>query len=296
MKNNGICYRTDDDMVYVEQQAFYIVTETFRLGMNGWRKKCVYLLLTFLLMTIVINLSLTLWMIKVLEFSLDGIGLLKIMNQGLKLKGNSYIVDNLTANSIKSRTGEPLSIKSNKDFMMRSRNANGILSNYMHLESDQFRVLAGKFKIVDHRKKVLFSVGTNGVYIGTELLKVPGEVIVDGSILTTLVTSERGEKLRLETSTRKLEVLGANCVNVDSRAGKLEAEAYDDFRCESRDGRVHLIADSIYVPHIPTARASIFPVSASVSTIHQICVCENGKLFTAPSHEECHMSNDEVIC
>lgn len=41
----------------------------FNLGLYGWRKKCLYALVFVLSMLIVVNLALTLWILKVMEFS-----------------------------------------------------------------------------------------------------------------------------------------------------------------------------------------------------------------------------------
>lgn len=39
------------------------------LGIIGWRKKCLYVLLIILMLLIITNLVLTLWILKVMEFS-----------------------------------------------------------------------------------------------------------------------------------------------------------------------------------------------------------------------------------
>lgn len=41
----------------------------FHIGLYGWRKKCLYLLVFGLMLLIVVNLGLTLWILKVMEFS-----------------------------------------------------------------------------------------------------------------------------------------------------------------------------------------------------------------------------------
>lgn len=41
----------------------------FHLGLHGWRKKCLYVLILVLIILIVVNLALTLWILKVMEFS-----------------------------------------------------------------------------------------------------------------------------------------------------------------------------------------------------------------------------------
>lgn len=42
------------------------------LGLIGWRKKCLYTLLVLLMLLIIVNLGLTLWILKVMEFSTVG--------------------------------------------------------------------------------------------------------------------------------------------------------------------------------------------------------------------------------
>lgn len=43
--------------------------EEFYLGLYGWRKKCLYFLILSLAILIVVNLALTLWILKVMEFT-----------------------------------------------------------------------------------------------------------------------------------------------------------------------------------------------------------------------------------
>lgn len=42
---------------------------SFCLGLYGWRKKCLYILILCLMVLIVVNLGLTLWILKVMEFT-----------------------------------------------------------------------------------------------------------------------------------------------------------------------------------------------------------------------------------
>ena len=41
----------------------------FKVGIYGWRKKCLYILVMALMLMMVINLALTLWVLKVLDFN-----------------------------------------------------------------------------------------------------------------------------------------------------------------------------------------------------------------------------------
>jgi Sarcoglycan complex subunit protein len=44
-------------------------SDVFYLAVYGWRKKCLFTLILLLMVLIIINLSLTLWILKVMEFS-----------------------------------------------------------------------------------------------------------------------------------------------------------------------------------------------------------------------------------
>ncbi|KAK0076429.1 hypothetical protein PV325_005388, partial [Microctonus aethiopoides] len=41
----------------------------FRFGVYGWRKRCLYSLVLGLMIMVILNLALTLWLLKVMEFS-----------------------------------------------------------------------------------------------------------------------------------------------------------------------------------------------------------------------------------
>lgn len=41
----------------------------FKVGIYGWRKKCLYILVMALMLMLIINLALTLWVLKVLDFN-----------------------------------------------------------------------------------------------------------------------------------------------------------------------------------------------------------------------------------
>lgn len=44
-------------------------SDGFYLGLHGWRKRCLYVLILALAILIVVNLALTLWILKVMEFT-----------------------------------------------------------------------------------------------------------------------------------------------------------------------------------------------------------------------------------
>lgn len=41
-----------------------------QVGIYGWRKRCLYLLVTLLFAMVIMNVALTVWVLRVLDFSL----------------------------------------------------------------------------------------------------------------------------------------------------------------------------------------------------------------------------------
>lgn len=52
----------------------------FKIGIYGWRKRCLYALMLGLLIVVIVNLALTLWVLKVMEFSSVLVKLLSTLN------------------------------------------------------------------------------------------------------------------------------------------------------------------------------------------------------------------------
>lgn len=49
--------------------SVFDVRNNFKIGIYGWRKRCLYILVLTLLIMVIVNLALTLWVLKVMEFS-----------------------------------------------------------------------------------------------------------------------------------------------------------------------------------------------------------------------------------
>ncbi|XP_076319164.1 delta-sarcoglycan-like isoform X1 [Tachypleus tridentatus] len=75
----------------------------YRIGIYGWRKRCLYLLVILLMAVVIINLALTIWIIKVMDFSIDGMGRLRVVENGVRLEGDAEFLNGLYAADICSR-------------------------------------------------------------------------------------------------------------------------------------------------------------------------------------------------
>ncbi|XP_054727526.1 uncharacterized protein LOC129237113 [Anastrepha obliqua] len=270
------------------------------LELVGWRKKCLYGLLVLLMLLIITNLVLTLWILKVMEFTTDGMGQLKIVPGGIQLTGQALIMDMLRASTIRSRHGQPIAIESSRNFSINTRDANGMLENHLFLGHDKLECLAKEIRINDTNGRNLFSVNQNEVTIGAHALRIDGEggAIFRESIQTPHVRAEPGRELRLESPTRQLELTAAKDINLQSRAGAIEVTALKDVRLSALDGSLRLESSKILMPNLRTAQPPSLGAPQSRDHLHrvfQLCACSNGKLFLAAPHSIC-AGDDSTVC
>ncbi|KAH8273459.1 hypothetical protein KR018_002033 [Drosophila ironensis] len=273
--------------------------ETY-LGLIGWRKKCLYTLLLLLMLLIITNLVLTLWIIKVMEFSTEGMGQLKIVPGGIQLTGQAIIMDMLRASTIRSRPGQPLSIESSRNFTINTRDANGLIENHLFLGHDKFECLAKSFRINDTNGRSLFSVNRDEVTVGAHSLRIEGEggAVFRESVQTPHIRAEPGRELRLESPTRQLEMTAAKDINFQSRAGGIEIVALEDVKFRALDGSLRLESSKILMPNLRTAQPPIMGTAQSRDHMHrvfQLCACSSGKLFLAAPHSIC-AGDDTTVC
>ncbi|KAI3352981.1 hypothetical protein L3Q82_019556 [Scortum barcoo] len=81
------------------------------VGIYGWRKRCLYFFILLLLVTMIVNLALTIWILKVMNFTpvisvpgrQDGMGNLRVTKEGVRLEGVSEFLLPLYVKEIQSR-------------------------------------------------------------------------------------------------------------------------------------------------------------------------------------------------
>lgn len=289
----------------------------FRLGVYGWRKRCLYSLVLALMVMVILNMALTLWLLKVMEFSSEGIGSLRVVPGGVELRGQATILDALVASSVKSRRGRNLILESWSNFTASARSHDGRLLARFTLGEDRLDCVSKGFRVTDPRGGVLFSADREQVVVGAEMLRVTGVggAVFQGSVQTPLVRAESGHDLRLESATRSLEIKAPQRITIESRAGHVTASCLSDMKLQSVSGTVKVDAASVFLEGLRTAepgsgRSSRDQHSASIQyatfsghgtrqsqselAVFQLCACGTGKLFLARPEGACRA--DDAVC
>jgi len=268
--------------------------------LTGWRRRCLFGFLLILTIIVIINLSLTLWLLRAMQFSLNGMGNLKITPSGIQLNGEAMAMDTLMTSHIHAREGRPLVLDSSQNITITARDNQGRSYNQLFLGDDRLEVQAREFSVKNSRNELLFSANRREVHVGADVLRVSGVggAVFEGSIQTQVVRAEPGEVLTLESPTRSLHVQAAQRVKLESLAGELAATCYQDLRLKSTGGSIKLDSSSVMLPNIRTAaitaKAKNSSQTKSSVQIYQVCVCSNGRLFISPPDGSCMA--DDTIC
>ncbi|XP_066200810.1 delta-sarcoglycan isoform X1 [Saccopteryx leptura] len=252
--------------------------QVYKVGIYGWRKRCLYFFVLLLMILILVNLAMTIWILKVMNFTIDGMGNLRITEKGLKLEGDSEFLQPLYAKEIQSRPGNALYFKSARNVTVNILNDQTKVLTQLITGPKAIEAYGQKFEVKTVSGKLLFSADNNEVVVGAERLRVLGAegTVFPKSIETPNVRADPFKELRLESPTRSLVMEAPKGVEINAEAGNMEATCRTELRLESKDGEIKLDAAKIKLPRLP--HGSYTPTGTR-QKVFEICVCANGRLF-----------------
>ncbi|KAF3841168.1 hypothetical protein F7725_007030 [Dissostichus mawsoni] len=273
--------------------------QVYKVGIYGWRKRCLYFFVLLLMILILINLALTIWILKVMNFTIDGMGKLRITEKGLKLEGASEFLEPLYAKEIQSKPGRPLFLQSSRNVSVNIVNSKNQLLTQLVTGSSGFKAKGKLFEVKSTSGKLLFSADEQEVVVGAERLRVMGAegAVFSKSVETPHVRAEPFKELRLE-SPRSLLMEAPKGIQILAEAGDIQAICRNELRLESKDGEISLDARRIRLMRLPEGKASTSSSSSgNRQTVYEVCVCPNGRLFLsqAGTGSTCQISNNVCL-
>ncbi|KAM9295092.1 zeta-sarcoglycan isoform 2-T2 [Morus bassanus] len=246
----------------------------YPVGIYGWRKRCLYFFVLLLLVTMIVNLAMTIWILKVMNFTVDS----------------------------------PLVLQSDRNVTVNARNHMGQLTGQLTVGADAVEAQCKRFEVrASEGGKVLFSADEDEIVIGADRLKVTGTegAVFGHSVETPHIRAEPSQDLRLESPTRSLVMEAPRGVQVNAAAGDLKATCRKELHLQSTEGEIFLNADTIRLGNLPvgsfsSSSSSSFSSSPSSSsprqTIYELCVCPNGKLYLSPAGAGSTCLSSSNIC
>ncbi|XP_058883947.1 gamma-sarcoglycan-like [Acipenser ruthenus] len=261
----------------------------YKIGIYGWRKRCLYLLVLLLLIILVVNFALTIWVLRVMWFNPEGMGLLKVTKDGLRLEGESEFLFPLYAKEIHSRIDSSLLLHSSQNIVVDARDMNGNVTGRLTVGPKAVQAHGQQFEILSNEGKMLFSANENEVVVGADKLRVTGPegAVFEHSVETPHVKADAFKQLRLESPTRSLSMDAPKGVYIKAQAGNIEATSQMDIVLHTSEGMLVLDSETVRLPRLPRGSRG---VPGNSQGLYEVCVCPDGKLYLSVAGEgsTCH--------
>ncbi|RXM33623.1 Zeta-sarcoglycan [Acipenser ruthenus] len=300
----------------------------YPVGIYGWRKRCLYFFVLLLLVIMIVNLALTIWILKVMNFTVDGMGNLRVNKQGVRLEGISEFLLPLYVKEIQSRKDSPLILQSDRNVTVNARNDLGQLTGQLTVGSQTVEAQCQRFEVLSSDSgKVLFSADKDEISIGAGKLRVTGHIILhyikkvfkssnDGTynsskdvayISVQNVDCSNVQKMErttvqkmetLESPTRTLTMEAPKGVEISADAGDFKATCRKELQLESTEGQIFLNANTIRLGNLPhgTFAASSPGSTGPKQIVYELCVCPNGKLYLSPAGTSSTCQSTSNVC
>ncbi|GFT16290.1 delta-sarcoglycan [Nephila pilipes] len=170
-------------------------------GIIGWKKKTLYLLLILLVSVVIINLTLILWIIKILDLTSEGPGKMRISEKGLRLDSDAEFLDTLSGKQIWALPSQSLKIESAGNVTMKAHNNRGFITNTLSIGEAGFQAVGNYFLIRGTTGNVLLQVDPHEMVVSANHMVVSdsGGLRLDGSLETPLVRGGATKDLRAPT-------------------------------------------------------------------------------------------------
>lgn len=259
-----------------------------QIGIYGWRKRCLYCFLLILLVMIIINLALTIFLMKVMDFNMDGMGKMRIVKNGIKVDGESEFKGPIYLSGINSYD-EPIMLNSARNITLTARNGDSI-TNKLVIAQKKVQSFCKHFEVKSVSGDSLFYVNEDEMSIGPKKFRISGSqgASFSQAVQTPLVKSEAGSELKFESPTRSMEIEAPGGVELSALGGDISALCATDLKLESKTGAIVLDAPTIELNELPVSEPK--DDGKQYDEVYQVCTCQSGKLFLAEPDGDCRAS------
>ncbi|XP_041821212.1 zeta-sarcoglycan-like isoform X2 [Chelmon rostratus] len=267
----------DIETLKITQEQFILASQSLHLqrpgcdavypvGLYGWRKRCLYFFLLLLLVTMIVNLALTVWIIKVMNFSVDSL----------------------------------LVLRSEKNVTLNARNDQGQLTGQLTVGPEAVEAQCQRLEVRSKDGgRLLFTANEDEVIMTTEKFTVTGSegAVFGHSVETPLIQARASEDLKLESPTRTLTMEAPRGVEVSAAKGLLKVSGRKDLQLESTEGEILLDANTIQMGSLPLGVYTPSPAQASLEqAVYEVCVCPSGKIYLSPAESSSTCQAMSNIC
>lgn len=256
------------------------------IGVYGWRKRCLYGFILLLMILTVLNLALLVWMLRILNFNVDGMENVRFTEQGVQIEGRAEFLDSLYTEKIQSFQKKPLKIDSSKGLHIRTRNEEKNITNSFVIANKTVVSTCESFEVKNNKGQTKFSVSEKGVMFGNTDVVFTGssKVQFSGSIATPNVRGPVSEPLRIEALSTQLKAVGEKGVDITAHAGRILIKSADHLNLVANQN-LYFEAKDYYIkkPRVSTPQTG----TLYTGTVYELCLCESGRLFLSKPNSDC---------
>ncbi|KAL8581000.1 hypothetical protein ACOMHN_048034 [Nucella lapillus] len=250
------------------------------VGIYGWRKRCLYCVVVVVMVMVVVNLALTVWILRVMDFSIDGMGKLRVVPNGLRLEGEAEFVRPLYVQEIRAEDGQTLHLESARSIKLQARDKHGQHSGSLVLGNNKLQAACEEFQITDSEGNVRLSVTEDDITVGVDDMKYLGNAVFEGSVQTPTVRGPNGETLHVQSENSQVEIAGVGGVTLMASAGDVQLVSDDSVRVDTSKGSILIETNEIYMKNLDSDQ--------SQGDVYQLCMCGgNGKVFFGAVDDDC---------
>jgi hypothetical protein len=264
-------------------------SEIYKVGIYGWRKRCLYVFILILTLIIVLDFVLTIWIMVVLNFSTDGMGALKMENDGIRVTGKTKFEKPVQFSQISTENNEALTLESSLGVTLNAHNISGDTTASLDLNTGgKISATCERFEIFDRNNKMLFFADSNEVGLKLDSLRIldDGGSVFEGAIQTALLRPEIDNNLSLESPTRSVKINAGQDIELLSNAGEFSLNTLLDINFNTKQGEIHFNGN-LFMSGLERSHGRGNPQ-------YQLCMCQNGRLFMAAENADCRA--DKSIC
>ncbi|CAM1292321.1 SGCD (predicted) [Pycnogonum litorale] len=271
------------------------------IGINGWKKNLLYALVIITTVMVILNTALLVWIIRVMDFSIDGMGNLRISESGIRVEGDSEFMKSLHASHLRTLPGVPLTIESSSNITMAAYDNENTIVNSLYIGNSSFVAQVDRFTVLDEKQRIIFQAKEDEIVFSANNLKIQeidehdGGIEFAGSLQTPLLRSGYYNSLRLESPNRKIYLDGPEGVAAQSRAGGIIMSCLNDLIITTTDGNINFHSKKVQIQKLQIVDQSDLPFSKSRKSsddnvyipTYQLCVCDDGILLLASPEDRC---------
>eukprot|EP00055_Hartaetosiga_balthica_P005452 m.16010 g.16010 ORF g.16010 m.16010 type:complete len:309 (+) comp4557_c0_seq1:138-1064(+) len=228
---------------------------TTRIGIYGWKKFCLYIVVLFLIALSLLNIGLIVFLFRVVNLDLDSAGPMHFYKDRVLVRGRAEFQGGITASNISGFDNSTLLVESNQQIILRSlESPPSTQKSTVVLDGINVNVDTPNFQLT-YDNTPFFTASPEQTVIASNdiVVESPLGLRIDGSVLVPKISNayDRGEGLTVESIGQQLTMRGVEDVTMESTTNRVDIKAQQGINLQSTQGDIVLDASNLRLTDLP---------------------------------------------